>query len=101
MAFRVACSNVKSLRSAWCCIGWLTHRDLMGSLVILIVTLATDKSLHGKKVLAQNLAGDKTIDISSLVQVRGKCLFIPHQHGAGEEWQPPAEGEELLVGEPA
>jgi hypothetical protein len=65
------------------------------------LTLATDKSLHGKKVLAQNLAGDKTIDISSLVQVRGKCLFIPHQHGAGEEWQPPAEGEELLVGEPA
>jgi hypothetical protein len=41
------------------------------------LTLATDRSLHGKKVLAQDLAGDEAIDISSLVQVRGKSLYIP------------------------
>jgi len=41
------------------------------------LTLASDKPLHGKKVLAQDLAGDEAIDISSLVQVRGKGLYIP------------------------
>ena len=40
-------------------------------------TLASDKSLHGRRVLAQDLAGHEAIDISSMVQVRGKNLHLP------------------------
>jgi hypothetical protein len=41
------------------------------------LTLASDEPLHGRRVLAQDLAGDKAIDISSMVQVRDKSLYIP------------------------
>jgi hypothetical protein len=41
------------------------------------LTLASDKPFHGKQVLAQDLAGDEAIDISSMVQVHGKDLYIP------------------------
>jgi hypothetical protein len=41
------------------------------------LTLASDKPFHGNRVLAQDLAGDKTIDISSMVQVQGENLYIP------------------------
>ena len=41
------------------------------------LTLASDKPFHGKRVLAQDLAGDEAIDISSMVQVQGKNLYIP------------------------
>jgi hypothetical protein len=41
------------------------------------LTLAFDAPLHGRRVLAQDLAGNEAIDISSMVQVRGKSLYIP------------------------
>ncbi len=41
------------------------------------LTLAFDNPLHDRRVLAQDLAGNEAIDISSLVQVRGKSLYIP------------------------
>jgi len=41
------------------------------------LTLASDRSFQGKRVLAQDLAGDEAIDISGMVQVRGKNLYIP------------------------
>ena len=41
------------------------------------LTLTSDKPLHEKRVLAQDLAGNEAIDISSLVQARGKSLYIP------------------------
>jgi hypothetical protein len=41
------------------------------------LTLAFDNPPHDKRVLAQDLAGDEPIDISSMVQVRGKSLYIP------------------------
>lgn len=41
------------------------------------LTLASDKPFHGRRVLAQDLAGDEAIEISNLVQVRGKSLYIP------------------------
>ena len=41
------------------------------------LTLASDKPLHDQRILAQDLAGNEAIDISSLVQVRGKSLYIP------------------------
>ena len=41
------------------------------------LTLASDKPFHGKRVLAQDLAGDEAIDISNLVRIRGKSLNIP------------------------
>jgi hypothetical protein len=41
------------------------------------LTLASDKPLHGKQVLAQDLAGDEAIDISSMVEAQGKNLYIP------------------------
>jgi hypothetical protein len=41
------------------------------------LTLAFDAPLHGRRVLAQDLAGHEAIDISSMVQVRGKSLYIP------------------------
>jgi hypothetical protein len=41
------------------------------------LTLASDKPFHGNRVLAQDLAGDKAIDISSMVQVQGENLYIP------------------------
>ena len=33
--------------------------------------------MHERRVLAQDLAGNKAIDISGLVKVRGKSLYIP------------------------
>ena len=41
------------------------------------LTLALDKSFDGKRILAQDLAGDEAIDISSMVQIQGKGLCIP------------------------
>jgi hypothetical protein len=41
------------------------------------LTLATDKPLHGKRVLAQDLAGNEAIDISSAVHIQGKDLYVP------------------------
>jgi hypothetical protein len=41
------------------------------------LTLVFDSALHNGRILAQDLAGDEPIDISSLVQVRGKTLHIP------------------------
>lgn len=41
------------------------------------LTLELDKSLHGKRVLAQDLAGDGAMDISSMVQIRDKNLHLP------------------------
>ena len=41
------------------------------------LTLVSDRSFQGKQVLAQDLAGDEAIDVTSLVQIRGKSLYIP------------------------
>jgi hypothetical protein len=41
------------------------------------LTMVFDKPLHRKRILAQDLAGDVSIDITQSVQVRGKSLFIP------------------------
>lgn len=41
------------------------------------LTLVSNSPLRGKRVLAQDLAGDEAIDISGMVQVRGKSLHIP------------------------
>lgn len=41
------------------------------------LTLVSDEPFHGKHVLAQDLAGDEAIEISNLVQVRGRSLHIP------------------------
>jgi hypothetical protein len=41
------------------------------------LTLVFDNPLHDRRVLAQDLAGDEPIDISSMVQVRDKSLYIP------------------------
>jgi hypothetical protein len=41
------------------------------------LTLAADKPLHDKRFLAQDLAGNEAVDISSAVQIRGKNLYIP------------------------
>jgi hypothetical protein len=41
------------------------------------LTLAFDKPLRDARVLAQDLAGDEPIDISSMVQVRGQSLHLP------------------------
>ena len=41
------------------------------------LTLATDKPLRDRRVLAQDLAGNEAIDITSAVQILGKNLYIP------------------------
>jgi len=41
------------------------------------VTLIFDKPRSGKRVLAQDLAGDSAVDISHLVPLRGNTLHIP------------------------
>jgi hypothetical protein len=41
------------------------------------LTLELDRPMHGKRVLAQDLASNGAIDISSMVQIRGKNLYIP------------------------
>ena len=41
------------------------------------LTLVFDKPLHGRRVLAQDLAGDAAIDISSAAQIDGNKLSIP------------------------
>src|SRR5207253_2085173 len=41
------------------------------------LTLAFDAPLHSRRVLAQDLAGSEAIDISGMVQVWGKSLYIP------------------------
>jgi hypothetical protein len=41
------------------------------------LTLAFDKAPRGKRILAQDLAGDKAIDITGSVQLRGNRLHIP------------------------
>jgi hypothetical protein len=40
------------------------------------LTLAFDKPLQGRRVLAQDLAGDQSLDITDAVQMRGKNLHI-------------------------
>jgi hypothetical protein len=40
------------------------------------LTLALDKPFRGNRVLAQDLAGNKAIDISSVVHVQGENLYI-------------------------
>lgn len=41
------------------------------------LTMVFDAPLHGKHVLAQDLAGDEAIEITGDVQVRGKVLHLP------------------------
>ena len=41
------------------------------------LTLVSDRPLHDKPILAQDLAGNEAIDISSAVRIRGKNLYIP------------------------
>ena len=41
------------------------------------LTLTFDEPVQGKRILAQDLAGDQPVDISSKVQVRGKNLLLP------------------------
>ena len=41
------------------------------------LTLVFDKPLDGRRILAQDLAGDAAIDISSSVQINGNKLSIP------------------------
>ena len=41
------------------------------------LTLVSDKSFRRKRILAQDLAGDEAIDISSMVRIRDKSLYIP------------------------
>ena len=41
------------------------------------LTLALDKPLRDRRVLAQDLAGNEAIDITSAVQILGKNLYIP------------------------
>jgi hypothetical protein len=36
-----------------------------------------DRPMRGKRVLAQDLAGDEAIDISHSVQIRGNIVHIP------------------------
>ncbi|WP_216846503.1 hypothetical protein, partial [Granulicella sp. L56] len=40
------------------------------------LTMVFDQPLHGKRVLAQDLAGDEAMDITGDVQVRGKVLHL-------------------------
>jgi hypothetical protein len=41
------------------------------------LTLASDKPLKGKRIFGQDMAGNQAIDISDMVQVRDKSLYIP------------------------
>ena len=41
------------------------------------LTFVSARSFQGKRVLAQDLIGDEAVDISGMVQVRGKSLYIP------------------------
>jgi hypothetical protein len=41
------------------------------------LTLAFDKPLQSRRILAQDLAGDKSVDISTSVHIRGQRLHIP------------------------
>jgi hypothetical protein len=41
------------------------------------LTMVFDRPLHGKRVIAQDLAGDESMDITDDVQVRGKALHLP------------------------
>jgi hypothetical protein len=41
------------------------------------LTLISDRPLQGRRILAQDLAGDEAFDISSEVQVREKSLYLP------------------------
>ena len=41
------------------------------------LTLISDRPFSGKRILAQDLAGTDAVDISSMVQLRGKSLYIP------------------------
>jgi hypothetical protein len=43
------------------------------------LTLVFDTPVQGKRILAQDLAGDEVIDISHEVQNRGTSLHIPGQ----------------------
>jgi hypothetical protein len=56
---------------------WPMRLDLMGVFGYFeSLTLAFDNPPHDKRVLAQDLAGNEAIDISSLVQIRVKaCTY--------------------------
>jgi hypothetical protein len=41
------------------------------------LTLILDTPLHGRRILAQDLADDKATDISAMVEIRDKSLKIP------------------------
>lgn len=41
------------------------------------LALVFDQPLHGRRVLAQDLAGDEAMDITDDVQIRGKVLHLP------------------------
>lgn len=41
------------------------------------LTLTFDKPLQAKRILAQDLAGDESVDISNIVEVRGKSMHLP------------------------
>ena len=40
------------------------------------LTLIFDKSMRGRRILAQDLAGDEALDISNEVEIRGSSLRI-------------------------
>ena len=41
------------------------------------LTFNFDRPLHGKRFIAQDLAGDEPIDISNEVHIRGNSVFLP------------------------
>lgn len=43
------------------------------------LTLVFDKALRGRKILAQDLAGEEAIDISSAAKIHGNTLHIPRE----------------------
>ncbi len=41
------------------------------------LNMVFDREMRGKRVLAQDLAGEEAIDISHSVQIRGNIMHIP------------------------
>jgi hypothetical protein len=41
------------------------------------LSMVFDREMNGKRVLAQDLAGEEAIDISHSVQIRGNIVHIP------------------------
>jgi hypothetical protein len=41
------------------------------------VTLVFDRPISGKRIMAQDLAGDTAVDITRSVRLRGKTLYVP------------------------